>query len=154
MKRFTIALDEGTIETLSMRIDDFMPRPQDVARHVLAQASERWREDVGFRRPCLCRSLERAANDPDSPLVFDTKTNEYHIVKETERGSTELVLRYCFFCGGKAPISKRGELFARVSQEEKARLVFICKDIRTFDDAIGAFGQPEHDFPMGARRKP
>ena len=149
MKQVAIELDGSTIEALAMRVDDSMPRLEDVARHVLAQASERWREDVGFRRPCECKNLERAADNPDLPIVFDTETNEYHIVKETERGAAQLIVRYCFSCGGKAPISKRGELFAWVSQEEKARLMTLCNDIRTFDDATRAFGQPEHDFPIG-----
>ena len=148
MRQVAIELDEDTAEALAMRIDDSMPTVEDVARHVLAQASSRRLEEVGFRRPCQCGSLERAAENPDSLVVFDTMTNEYHIV-DTVHGRSELVVYYCFFCGGKAPISKRGELFARVSPDEKARLVSLCKDIRTFDDAMRVFGPPDQDMPSG-----
>ncbi|MGO9756693.1 MAG: hypothetical protein ACLPNY_08760, partial [Roseiarcus sp.] len=94
MKRIAISLDADTAEALAMQIDDSMPTVEDVARHVLATASAQRLEGVGFRRPCVCRTLERAADDPESPLVFDAETNEFCIVKETERG-----LRWTPFVG-------------------------------------------------------
>ena len=150
MKQIAISLDADTAEALAMQIDDSMPTVEDVARQVLAKASAQRLEDIGFRqRPCVCESLERTADDPESPLVFDAKTNEFHIIKESEHGPYELIVRYCFFCGGKAPASKRGQLFAWVSREEQIRLAKLCADVHTMEDAIRSFGSPDHDYPFG-----
>jgi hypothetical protein len=149
MKKIAISLDADTAEALAMQIDDSMPSVEDVARHVLAKACAQRLEDVGFRqRACFCGSLERSADDPESPLVFDAKTNEFQIIKETGHGRSELIVRYCFSCGGSAPVSKRGQLFAWVSGEEKIRLARLCADIRTIEDAARSFGAPDDDYPM------
>jgi hypothetical protein len=149
MKQITIELEEDAADALAAKIDDSMPSLEAVARHVLTNASERWEEDAGYRRPCRCQALEYLADDPRTPLVFDTKTNEYHITKDPGDRGGHFIVRYCFFCGGKAPISKRAELFARIPDEEKRRLSELCKEIRTFDEAIRTFGPAEHDLPFG-----
>jgi hypothetical protein len=150
MKQIAISLDAGTAATLAMQIDDSMPTVEDVARHVLAKASAQRLEDVGFRqRACVCGSLERAAGDRDSPIVFDTETNEFLITKESERGQYELIVRYCFSCGGNAPASKRKQLFAWISGEEKVRLARLCADVHTIEDAVRSFGAPDYDSSLG-----
>ena len=68
---------------------------------------------------CDCLVLERAADDPNVPVLFDSKMNEYHMVHADGQGHT--IIRHCFFCGGKAPQSKREALFARVLHEELRR---------------------------------
>jgi hypothetical protein len=152
MKRITLNLDEATTEALVAQIDNSHPTLKDVAGRVLKQEGDRWhavRDGPGDMRACQCNSPERAADDPETAVVFDAKTNEFHIVRETGRGSSHLIVRYCFFCGGKAPASKRARLFAWVSDEEKVRLASLCSEVRTFEDAIRAFGAPDSDLAAG-----
>jgi hypothetical protein len=51
-------------------------------------------------------------------------------------------------CGGAAPKSTRGELFALVTQEEADRLDALTADIKTVE-AIRVLGQPDDDMPRG-----
>jgi hypothetical protein len=41
MKQVAIEIDEDTVEALAMRIDDSMPKLEDVERYVLVEACER-----------------------------------------------------------------------------------------------------------------
>jgi hypothetical protein len=150
MRQITIEIDDDAAETLAARIDDFLPTVEDVARFVLRNATEIWEEVQGYRRQCRCQTLERQADDPTTPLVFDRKTDEYHILREGGTKAGYAVVYYCFFCGGRAPASKRDQLFARIPEQEKHRLSQLCSKIRTFHDAIRTFGPPEHDRPSGA----
>jgi hypothetical protein len=52
---------------------------------------------------CTCGWLERAAAEPSSPIGFDETANEYHLV----HGRFYTILRFCPFCGCKAPESRR-----------------------------------------------
>lgn len=52
---------------------------------------------------CTCGWLERAAAEPSSPIGFDEKANEYHLV----HGRFYTILRFCPFCGCKTPESRR-----------------------------------------------
>src|SRR5262245_38588879 len=95
---------------------------------------------------CKCEWLERAADDPKTPVEFDTELNEYHIV----RGPKDfLMLYYCPFCGGSAPKSKRDRLFHTLTEAERLRLVTLTKDMRTVDDVTRAFGEPDFRQPVG-----
>jgi hypothetical protein len=98
---------------------------------------------------CKCGSLERMAEQPDSPIVFDTKTNEFQFKYRTEHGNAELLIYHCPFCGGAAPKSIRDSLFAAVSTTETLRLNGLLADIETLDDALKQLGPPDQDFPHG-----
>jgi hypothetical protein len=101
--------------------------------------------------PCRCNYLQRQANHPDSPIVFDERTNEFHIVHRLKSSdeSAKFTIYHCPFCGGAAPASKRDTLFAVVSHAETARLQEQLKGIRTVDDAIAVLGPADHDEPFG-----
>lgn len=100
--------------------------------------------------PCKCGFLERQANHPDSPIRFDAKLNEYHFIHRTNEGGEAMMMIYhCPFCGGRAPKSRRADLFHRLTHAEQRRLSELTKDMRTVQDVTAAFGEPEIKQPIG-----
>src|SRR5262245_1615682 len=101
--------------------------------------------------PCTCQYLDKAANDPDNPITFDEDTNEYHFNYRTSEQGVEcscpamLVVYHCPFCGGVAPKTKRGLLFAKIPKEEETRLKCLLAPIQTISDAIENFGTPDFE---------
>ena len=53
---------------------------------------------------------DRWASDPSFPVVFDIEMNEYAVVHAPNQ-QTQAIMRYCFWCGGALPDSKRGMFF-------------------------------------------
>ena len=58
---------------------------------------------------CTCGYLQRAADDPDSPIVYDPQLNEYDFEypspcgpREYGKASAYLMIYHCPFCGGAA----------------------------------------------------
>jgi hypothetical protein len=98
--------------------------------------------------PCDCVVLDMAADEPDTPIVFDDRTNEYQLVHGKDNGG-HMVFYYCPFCGGRTPDTRRGRLFARITLAEMQRLKELTRDIRTIDDAIRILGEPDADIPDG-----
>jgi hypothetical protein len=95
---------------------------------------------------CKCEWFERAADDPKTPVEFDAKLNEYHIV----RGPKDfLMLYYCPFCGGSARKSRRNRLFHTLTGAERQRLVTLTKALHTVKDVTRAFGKPDIHQPVG-----
>src|SRR5437868_3163217 len=87
---------------------------------------------------CSCGYLERAADDPTSPIVYDARLNEYHFEYlnpcaggECGQAKASLMLYHCPFCGGTAPPSKRDLLFAVIPREEEHRLYKLLGGIKT-----------------------
>jgi ClpX C4-type zinc finger protein/uncharacterized protein DUF6980 len=97
--------------------------------------------------PCHCDTLDDAVDDANSSIVFDEMTNEYHL--ESRDGRGHHIIRYCPFCGGHTPASRRQRLFARPSPAELQRLKELTKDIRTIEDALRILGTPGWDNPQG-----
>ncbi len=98
--------------------------------------------------PCDCDVLDRAADEPDTPIAFDAQTNEYQLVHSEENRGL-MVFYYCPFCGGRTPDTRRGRLFARITFAEVQRLKKLTRDIKTIDDAIRVLGKPDADHPDG-----
>lgn len=96
---------------------------------------------------CSCNYLRNAAEDPDNPIIFETRTNEYQFTYQhgDEEGRAMLVIYHCPFCGGTAPRSKRALLFAAISQAEEFRLAEKLEPIKTLADAIAILGEPDYD---------
>ena len=76
-------------------------------------------------QPCTCGFLERQADDPASPIVFDARLNEYHFEYpspcaggDCPTAKAEMMIYHCPFCGGAAPVSKRASLFTAFTPEE------------------------------------
>jgi len=100
--------------------------------------------------PCKCGFLEREANHADSPVRFDAKLNEYHFIHRMSTGEEAMMMIYhCPFCGGRAPKSRRGDLFHRLTHAEQRRLSGLTKDLRTVQDVAMAFGEPDIRQPIG-----
>jgi hypothetical protein len=90
-------------------------------------------------KPCTCKYLQNAADDPDNPIEFDVRTAEFHFVY----GDNMLVIYHCPFCGGAAPESKRALLFTQIPHAEQERLQELLREVKTIDDAIRKFGKPD-----------
>jgi hypothetical protein len=106
--------------------------------------------------PCTCQYLEHEADDPRSPIVYDPKLNEYNFEYPSpcgdgscDAGKASMRIYHCPFCGGAAPESKRGLLFAVIPPEEESRLYKLLGRVKTLDEAVQAFGPPDQDFPHG-----
>jgi len=54
------------------------------------------------------------SNDPLLPLKHDTRFDEYYI---SRTGSSVQVLRYCPFCGGSLPASRRDQFFDELEEQ-------------------------------------
>lgn len=97
---------------------------------------------------CECNVVPDAAAEPDVPIVFDETTGEYHLITRPD-GSGHMVLYYCFFCGGRLPESRRGELFAHITNAELTRLKSLTREITSIDEVLRLFGEPDEDSPQG-----
>ena len=91
-------------------------------------------------QPCTCGYLQRAADDPDSPIVYDPQLNEYDFEypspcgpRECGKASAYLMIYHCPFCGGVAPESKRGRLFAAIPRAEEGRLYGLLRGVKTLE---------------------
>jgi hypothetical protein len=149
MKKYVVNLDEETVYWLAAKIDDSKPDVRAVIHSMLVEKANAVR-DVADARFCRCESIERISNEEYAPIVFDGQVNEYHLLCETRDGKAEYVMRYCFSCGGRAPISKRDQLFAKLAHTEVERLSNMCAGVRTFQNAIDIFGSPESDHNQGS----
>ena len=98
--------------------------------------------------PCDCRTLDRIVDEPEIPIFFSARTNEYRLVYG-ENSEGAMLVYYCPFCGGRMPDSRRDRLFARITHAEMQRLKNLTRDIKTIDDAIRILGEPDTDSPDG-----
>jgi len=90
--------------------------------------------------------LEHASKEPDHTIRWDERLNEYYIVHGK---SGRLMVYYCPFCGGSTPKSRRSLLFHTLTDAERQRLCNLTKDVRTVQEVIGAFGEPDIRHPVG-----
>ena len=102
--------------------------------------------------PCACNYLQRASDEPDNPIVFDAKMNEYHLAHIDRAGTGRQghsIIRHCPWCGGSAPRSKRATFFANITQAESRRLRELASGLKSVDEAIAKLGPPDEDHPNG-----
>lgn len=102
--------------------------------------------------PCTCKYLERAADEPENPIVFHQQTGEFHFsyTDPADGVPQMLIIYHCPFCGGAAPPSKRETLFHVVPHAESNRLLEILHACKNLDDVFATFGQPDQDTPAGS----
>lgn len=99
-------------------------------------------------QPCTCGFLEREADNPASPILFDKQLGEYHLVyQNSQTGGT--IIYHCPFCGGAAPPSKREALFTAIPDEEAQRLYQLFDGMRTLQEVIAALGPPDKEEKRG-----
>jgi hypothetical protein len=82
------------------------------------------------------------------PIVFDQQMNEYHI-QNVGKNAGHSIIYHCPACGGAAPPSKRGSLFATITRDESSRLVALATGFKTVKQAVAKFGVPDDDMPDG-----
>lgn len=100
--------------------------------------------------PCDCNWLANHADDGRWPIVFDPVVNEYHVTYSTPHGLARAIIRHCPWCGGKAPESKRGSLFAKIEPAEQKRLSELVSPLRSLDDVLRTLGPADYDSPTGS----
>ncbi len=105
---------------------------------------------------CTCKYLENAANDPNSPIVFDARLNEFHFEyssphagNDFSAAKAQLMIYHCPFCGGAVPPSKRASLFTTITDDEEARIYRLFDGMRNLQEVIAAIGPPELDEVSG-----
>lgn len=94
--------------------------------------------------------MENASKEPNSPIQWDGRMNEYHIV---DANGGQMMVYYCPFCGGRVPASRRSSMFAHVTQQEETRIFELFRGVRTVADVIAKFGpaDEELEFASGMR---
>lgn len=95
-------------------------------------------------KTCECGHPERWAADPTCPVEFDERMNEYNLVHDKAKA----IMRYCYWCGGRLPDSKRGNFFTTPSEEELAEVRSLFAKAKTADDVLHILGSPDetHDW--------
>ena len=105
---------------------------------------------------CVCRLPEQLARIPSSPIIFDEELSEFRI--RFENGSLEQLMNYCFWCGGRLPLSRRSSLFEDISETELADIQVAISGVRSLSQAIEVLGkpdvetynQPTSEFPLAS----
>jgi hypothetical protein len=95
--------------------------------------------------PCTCGYLERQANNPDSPFVFDDAVNEYHFIFKFRDRDVQLMIYHCPWCGGVASDSHRGSLFHDLDSDSCNEICEKTASCKTLDDVIAILGAPDDD---------
>ena len=91
-----------------------------------------------------CAHLQEYSEMPGSPFVFDQKTQEFQIQYKDDKGAKiSLMIRYCPFCGAKAPEGIRDSLFHAVSSDENSRLNNLFEGLLTYDAVKAKHGEPD-----------
>ncbi len=95
--------------------------------------------------PCTCGYLERCANDPNSPFIFDETLNEYHFTFKIHDRDAELMIYHCPWCGGVASDSHRGSLFHDLKTDSCDEICEKTASCNTLDEVISILGAPDDD---------
>lgn len=96
------------------------------------------------KAPCSCGYLASSAREPNLPVKFDSKLNEYSLEIRLPKGTAlSIVLYHCPRCGGVASKSKRNQLFLKPSAKEVRRLESMVRNLKTIDDIRRSLGTPD-----------
>jgi hypothetical protein len=95
--------------------------------------------------------MDSFASEPDLPIKFNAELNEYHIVYGDSKAQGTLLVSCCISCGGRLPESRRGELFAKITNAESRRLTALVGGLNSFCEIKETFGEPDFasDHGMG-----
>ena len=107
-------------------------------------------EAQSTREPaCKCGWLDRAPDEPDSPLVFNKVLGEFHLLYRGAQVSGRIRLRFCPVCGERAPEALRNAILAPLCDAEMQRIEQMADGLRTLDDVRARFGEPDDDRSRG-----
>lgn len=90
---------------------------------------------------CVCGLPEQLSCIPSSPIVFDEEILEFRI--RFDNGSLEQLMNYCFWCGGRLPLSKRASLFEDISETDLADIQVAISGVQSLSQAIEILGKPD-----------
>src|SRR5262245_35957738 len=96
-------------------------------------------------RACGCGHPDRWVRDPHIPVEFDKRMNEYHLVRDGAR----TMMRYCFWCGGRLPESKRGSFFTTPDGGEMAEVESLLQRAKSHEDVVQILGAPDEVVDLG-----
>ena len=102
---------------------------------------------------CQCGTPERRAAQMDFPMQYNAELEEYCLVHgATQNGKA--AMRYCFWCGGKLPDTKRASLFTEPDEQEQAALGRLTDRIKNAAAMRALLGEPDEihtddGFPFG-----
>jgi hypothetical protein len=96
---------------------------------------------------CSCTYMQREAAEPSSPIQFNTEMQEYQFAHLSGGGHS--MIYHCPWCGGVAPRSQRERHFAVLTWEEIRRLEGITRNIRSPQEAVSVFGEPDEERDRG-----
>lgn len=97
---------------------------------------------MGRKKICSCGFPSKWAADPELPIVFDSKTNEYNLRRNSGGYS---VMRFCYWCGGALPKSKRDEFFHKMDKNEKRQMLRLLERIHNVGDMRKVLGPPDRE---------
>ncbi len=96
-------------------------------------------------RRCSCNWAELAAmSNRRLPISYDAKMGEY-LLELIPDGSA--VMRFCPFCGGELPDSKRDSFFADPTPEDMADITSVIALLKTVNDMHQHLGVPDETIP-------
>ncbi|MEM7477652.1 MAG: hypothetical protein AAF483_21905 [Planctomycetota bacterium] len=101
--------------------------------------------------PCTCGYLERQANNPYSPFLFDEAVNEYHFRYVFRDRNAQLMIYHCPWCGGVASGSHRCKMFYDLDSKSCDELIETTASCETLDDIIVILGSPDVDEFTGIK---
>ena len=99
---------------------------------------------------CECMWPGRAVESNLFPVAFDEKMGEYHLLTIP---SGHAIMRYCPWCGGVFPESKRDSFFTSPSDHEVKEMNGLFQSIKDADDMRRVLGEPDR-IASGENNKP
>ncbi|MCX5797260.1 MAG: hypothetical protein NTY77_17350 [Elusimicrobia bacterium] len=94
------------------------------------------------RSNCSCGFPAKWAADPNMPIAFDQKLNEFQL---QNRSGGHWPIRYCPLCGGTLAESKRKEEAPQIDEREMAEVrALFQRNIRTAVQMKEILGDPDH----------
>ena len=94
---------------------------------------------------CECKHIENYSRDPEVPIGYDSKFNEYSINFGVD-GGCKIFLTYCFNCGGLLPKSKRSDYFTKPDQDLVKKYKEKLKGVKSVGEIIKILGEPDSQF--------
>jgi hypothetical protein len=98
------------------------------------------------QKACNCGYPAKWAADPNSPIIFDETLKEYRVLLKDSRSCH--IMRYCIFCGGKLPKSKRQELFSVLDKGEVDCVNAELAGAKSIADVYHRLGKPDAIEPV------
>ena len=94
---------------------------------------------------CECKIIEQYSKDPDIPIRYDSKFNEYSLEFGSDNGGN-IYFEYCFSCGGRLPESKRGDFFTTPDKDLVNQYKKMLRGVNSAEEIIQILGTPDFQY--------